>query len=213
MRIKLFILFLGTYLLPWLQKPLVLNKQKTHFYSVSDKAIYASAYETSNSDYMSYLTWLQNNESQEAYKKAFPDTNVWVSGNEYREKLKTYYFLHPAYREYPVVGVTYDQAVAYCQWLTKIWNNSLPDKRIKKVIFRLPTESEWETAAYGGKNHGIVYPWGTDRIDMDYVTHKNPILANYRSSSKDYMGFAGSLTDGLDATTAVKNFSPNTFGL
>ena len=213
MRNNLLLLFMGTYLLPWVQKPLVLNKHKTHFFSVRGNALFASAYETSNADYQSYLTWLQNNEGQEAYKKAFPDTNVWVSGKDYREKFKTYYFSHPAYRNYPVVGLSYEQASAYCQWLTKIWNDRLPDKNIKKVVFRLPTESEWETAAYGGMGQGNVYPWGSDRIDVDYVTHKNPILANYRRSSNDYMGVAGSLTDGMDVTTAVKTFTPNAFGL
>ncbi|MFM7566714.1 MAG: hypothetical protein ACKO4K_08205, partial [Flavobacteriales bacterium] len=70
---------MSIYLFPWLQKPLVLARQKTHFYAAGKQTLFASAFETSNSDYQSYLTWLQNNEGQEAYKKAFPDTNVWLT--------------------------------------------------------------------------------------------------------------------------------------
>ena len=51
--------------------------------------------------------------------------------------------------ELPVVGVTWDEAVAYCEWLGR--NAVQP--------FRLPTEAEWECAARGGRE-GALYPWG-----------------------------------------------------
>ncbi len=54
-------------------------------------------------------------------------------------------------REQPVVGVTWDEAVAYCRWL------SARDGR----LFRLPTEAEWERAARGGRE-GVLYPWGDE---------------------------------------------------
>jgi len=57
-------------------------------------------------------------------------------------------FLHP---EQPVVGVTWDEAVAYCRWLSE---------RSGK-IFRLPTEAEWEYGARGGRE-GELYPWGDE---------------------------------------------------
>lgn len=53
--------------------------------------------------------------------------------------------------ELPVVGVTWDEAVAYCQWLKDRTGNEC----------RLPTEAEWERAARGGRE-GDLYPWGDE---------------------------------------------------
>ena len=57
-------------------------------------------------------------------------------------------FAHP---EKPVVGVTWDDAAAYCQWLSE---------RLGQA-FRLPTEAEWERAARG-QREGALYPWGDE---------------------------------------------------
>jgi len=51
----------------------------------------------------------------------------------------------------PVVGVTWDEAVTYCLWLSKQ----------SGMLFRLPTEAEWERAARGGRD-GALYPWGDE---------------------------------------------------
>jgi sulfatase modifying factor 1 len=53
--------------------------------------------------------------------------------------------------ELPVVGITWDEALAYCEWLS--------ERTGKK--FRLPTEAEWERAARGGRE-GALYPWGDE---------------------------------------------------
>jgi formylglycine-generating enzyme required for sulfatase activity len=53
--------------------------------------------------------------------------------------------------EQPVVGVSWDDAVAYCRWLS---NES-------RLVFRLPTEAEWERAARAGRD-GAQYPWGDE---------------------------------------------------
>jgi sulfatase modifying factor 1 len=64
--------------------------------------------------------------------------------------------------EQPVVAVSWDDAVAYCEWLSGVAGER----------FRLPSEAEWEGAARGGAEQKL-YPWGDDppQSRPDYVTH------------------------------------------
>jgi formylglycine-generating enzyme required for sulfatase activity len=57
----------------------------------------------------------------------------------------------------PVVGVTWYEAVAYCAWLT---HEQPVASGQQQVVYRLPTEAEWERAARG--RQGWKYPWGND---------------------------------------------------
>ena len=64
----------------------------------------------SNLDYLEYLYWLNRvygTDYPGVYRKALPDTLVWRDKLAYNEPLVEYYFRHPAYRNYPVVGVTW----------------------------------------------------------------------------------------------------------
>ncbi|TAE13247.1 MAG: gliding motility lipoprotein GldJ [Bacteroidetes bacterium] len=78
--------------------------------------------EVANVHYREYLYWLENVFSDEQYKKvienAKPDTLVWRSELGYNEPYVEYYFRHPSYNFYPVVGVTWKQAYDFCIWRT-----------------------------------------------------------------------------------------------
>ena len=87
---------------------------------VSVSSFYMDECEISNLDYREYLYWISRVyvEYPEVYKRALPDTLVWRRKLAYNEPYVEYYFRHPAYQDYPVVGVNWLQANDYCAWRT-----------------------------------------------------------------------------------------------
>lgn len=141
----------------------------------------------------------------------YPDTTVWVKdfSYSYNEPLFEQYFWHNAYKNYPVVGVTWDQARAYCDFRSKLksdYNTSLRKKKQRPMSFRLPTEVEWEYAARGGLENAT-YPWGGPYLMDD----RGCYLANFKPKRGNYM------EDEVKGTYAytgpVKKFRKNGFGL
>lgn len=89
---------------------------------ITVNSFYIDKTEVRNVDYREYLYWLQSVFSDDMYAKviqaALPDTAVWRSELAYNEPYVEYYFRHPAYNDYPVVGVTWKQASDFCIWRT-----------------------------------------------------------------------------------------------
>lgn len=84
-------------------------------------SFYMDQTEVTNFYWLEYLYWLDRIygvDYPEVYKKALPDTLVWRDKLGYMEKYVEYYLRHPAYRDYPVVGVSWLQATDYCAWRT-----------------------------------------------------------------------------------------------
>ena len=135
----------------------------------------------------------------------YPDTLVWLSDFSYaaNEPMVEGYFSHPAYRNYPVVGVTWRQAKAFNAWRTR-YNAAY--KRLKHLPERfpydLPTEAEFEYAARGGRL-GTDYPWGGPYIKNS----KGCLLANFKPSRGNYTD------DGGAYTVNVRSYFPNDYGL
>ena len=121
----------------------------------------------------------------------YPDTTVWIKdfNYSYNEPMHNDYFSHPAYQDYPVVGVSWDQAVAFCVWRTS-YKNSYQKASNKPLVnyFRLPTEAEWEYAARGGIPSGI-YPWGSPYLLNDrgcFLAKFKPLRGDYSSDQAMY---------------------------
>ncbi len=141
----------------------------------------------------------------------YPDTTVWVKdfNYAYNEPLFDQYFWHNAYKEYPVVGVTWDQARAFCDFRTKIktdYNNSQKKKKQKAMRFRLPTEAEWEYAAKGGIENAT-YPWGGPYLQDD----RGCYLANFKPKRGSYI--EDEKKGNYTYTAPVRKFPKNGYGL
>jgi formylglycine-generating enzyme required for sulfatase activity len=135
----------------------------------------------------------------------YPDTLAWIRDFTYafNEPWTKQYFAHPGFDDYPVVGVSWKQAKAFCMWRTNFKNKSLANKGDYGVMdYRLPSEAEWELAARGGLENSM-YPWG------GYYTRARTgcFLANFKPMRGAYSD------DGGKATSKVATYEPNGYGL
>ena len=137
----------------------------------------------------------------------YPDTTVWIKdfAYSYNEPMHNDYFWHQAYSEYPVVGVSWKQAKAFCAWRTLNKNTYVKSKKKHTDLvnsFRLPTEAEWEYAARGGLQ-SATYPWGGPYAKSD----RGCYLANFKPNRGDYAA------DGALYTVEAKSYDPNGYNL
>ncbi len=135
----------------------------------------------------------------------YPDTLCWVHdySYSYNEPMTRNYFWHPAFDDYPVVGVNWNQANAFCAWRSKLWNDYAKENgQTMGEEFRLPFEHEWEYAARGGLENAP-YPWGGPYVRNS----KGCLLANFKPGRGNYP------EDGGFYTVKADSYHPNGYGL
>ena len=192
--------------------------QIAHTKQVTMSAYYMDETEITNNEYRQFLYGPGPNEGK-SYQQggAFdtvpaniqqiivPDTEAWVRdfAYAYNEPLKENYFWHPAFDEYPVVGVNWYAAAEFCKWRTAHLNQYRAEKELPAMPrFRLPTEAEWEYASRGGFEHKL-YPW-----EGPYLRNtKGCFLANFKPGRGDY------IADNFEYTAPVGSYFPNDYGL
>jgi formylglycine-generating enzyme required for sulfatase activity len=178
--------------------------------------LYFDITEVKNVDYREYLYWLKNihGKAAEVYAKAVPDTNVWRTKLSYNAPYSEYYLRHPAYAEYPLVGISYDQAVAFCKWRSDRLNESMyiKENKIKPIIgepvspvpevvrYRLPTKAEWEKYASSG----------FDAKNSKKLAKYNYTYGNFKPKANTVKE---TMADHADITAPVESYFPNQLGL
>jgi gliding motility-associated lipoprotein GldK len=135
----------------------------------------------------------------------YPDTLTWIRdfAYSYNEPMTKRYFSHPSFGNYPVVGVNWKQANAFCEWRSHLLNSYLDTKkRTQESDFRLPTEAQWEYAARGGRSQSM-FPWGNYYLR----NKKGCLMANFKPGRGNYPEDGGFYTVRADA------YWPNDYGL
>lgn len=193
-------------------------------------------------EYLFYIAKDSGGTQSPAYAKAVPDTAVWKQALSYNDPYVDHYFRYPGFRYFPVVGVSWNQADAYCKWRTTVVNRQLAVKADRPDLvdisksggriplesglilpdYRLPSEAEWEYAAKAlvgtqwldeNQTHARLYPWDGHALRNPYGNQMGNFLANFKRGRGDYAGVAGKLNDGAMITDYVYSYPPNDYGL
>lgn len=154
-----------------------LSQQKSRIVLVDTFYIYK--HEVSNGEYLEFINDLIKNDTA-LCRQMLPDTLVW---RFYTELYVAYYFRHPAYSNYPVVGVTYEQAEYYCKWLTEKYMKE-EKRKFKTIEFKLATIDQWTYASKGGLDLSP-FPWGGTSLQ----NNKGEWLANFMVIPQSCIGY------------------------
>lgn len=175
------------------------------------KAFLIAKNEVSNGEYKEFLKAIRKSDTSK-YNDLLPDTTVWRQRLAYNEPFVQYYFRHPAYTDYPVVGITKAQAEAYCSWLTQKLNK---ERTKHKVIARLPNKTEWIRAARGDKSWAYALG-GSLRNDKGVSLYNFSALGDesihYNADSMKYEVTGTARSGGL-ITVTKDSYLPNQWGL
>ncbi|MDE5575608.1 MAG: SUMF1/EgtB/PvdO family nonheme iron enzyme [Bacteroidales bacterium] len=199
------------------RKDIDVRKLNYEYWSYDFYAASRKAWNDDNNDmpddgvyYGSFVSRPQSMRSRQQFMhkhvvNVYPDTLCWIFdwSYSYNDPMVAGYYSSPLYDNYPVVGVNWKQAEAFCKWRSKMYNDAMAAKGYPEAQeFRLPTEAQWEYAARGGID-ASPYPWGGN-----YARNINGcLLGNFKPGRGDYAA------DGSLYPCVVGHYAPNDYGL
>lgn len=169
------------------------------------KNLYIGKFEVTQGEYNLFLENLKRAGNTELYTTCLYDSTQWkanVLSQSFNDPMVNLYHWHPAYRNYPIVNISYEAAKAYCQWLTEQYN-SQRKRTYTQVVFRLPTPEEWRIAA-GSGNPKARTPFPNDAFKS---CDKGCWLANVKPGEGKFF------EDGGFHTVKSQSYKPNDYGL
>ncbi len=198
------------------QKPFSVKILEKSFGKITKK-LYMGKTEVTNLAYRTFLESLLTQGEKDKYLQCLPDTSVWIYTGKNSNSFANTYFRQSVFDDYPLVGISYDNALEFCKWLTSKYNNS-KKRKFKKILFKLPSKAEWQLAANGGDTTKQ-YTWGTGFMRNNWGEK----LCNYRdvglvydSVTKKYVENEVDLSNVAirnKITTKVKSYFPSSFGM
>lgn len=168
-------------------------------------SLFADKTEISNFAWQEYEQSIktQYGANSKEHLATLPDTLVWREKLSYNEPYVDYYYRHPAYKDFPVVGVSYEQAVAYCAWRTQQVKTKLSgsrDFKHRNFEYRLPSKKEWEALAETSVN--VLFNNGKNR-EGDYELN----------CAMDEAAWQKRKAQGADVVTSVYSYKANSLKL
>jgi len=197
--------------------------------SVTVNSFYMDETEVSNLQYREYIYWLmrvynaeaggrQNKikfagqnvgEEERLFEKALPDTNCWRSKLAFNEPFVEYYFRHPSYKDYPVVGVNWHKASEYAKWRSDRVNEAILDKKgiikfdVSNAQLKEAPNNQFNTKAYlAGQDAGIFSGTTEDGsvakpIKGQNMLGKKPLTNFAKAKKKDQKRYKVNMEDGI----------------
>lgn len=173
--------------------------------------LYADKTEISNFSWWEYEFWIKTKygENSPEHKAVIPDNTVWLrDGMTSNEPMQSMYYTSPAFRDYPVVGISYDQAKGYCKWRTEVvkaYVNQNGLTTTKHFEYRLPSREEWELLSGNGRE---VFNRKNEVICTKNTKDKKVYAINYQARC-----FINDSLSSFIYTSSVDSYVKNGYGM